>query len=181
MRGNKCAPIFFSLSMKQKIEFCFSLTKPKQTKRKKRRKNLTPKKCWTSILKKESQVVNRVFRNESVVFQQESLQFKVSFFNKKAYSLSLTKLSRKKIFLPLCTKKKIKCWQHNLTLRHTQRKEPKNKTHDSLFSLFQIKQNSPKNWLDKWWPNHRTKLLVGSAWQNAYPKQKNNILVRIMY
>ena len=95
MRGNKCAPIFFSLSTKQKFEFCFSLTKPKQTKRKKRRKNLTPKKCWTSILKKESQVVNRVFRNESVVFQQESLQFKVSFFNKKAYSLSLTKLSQK--------------------------------------------------------------------------------------
>ena len=103
MRGNKCAPIFFSLSMKQKIEFCFSLTKPKQTKRKKRRKNLTPKKCWTSILRKESQVVNRVFRNESVVFQQESLQFKVSFFNKKAYSLSLTKLSQKNfssLFVP---------------------------------------------------------------------------------
>ena len=103
MRGNKCAPIFFSLSTKQKIEFCFSLTKPKQTKRKKRRKNLTPKKCWTSILRKESQVVNRVFRNESVVFQQESLQFKVSFFNKKAYSLSLTKLSQKifsSLFVP---------------------------------------------------------------------------------
>ena len=94
---------FFSLSIKQKIEFCFSLTKPKQTKRKKRRKNLTPKKCWTSILRKESQVVNRVFRNESVVFQQESLQFKVSFFNKKAYSLSLTKLSQKNfssLFVP---------------------------------------------------------------------------------
>ena len=95
MRGNKCAPIFFFSLHKKKIEFCFSLTKPKQTKRKKRRKNLTPKKCWTSILRKESQVVNRVFRNESVVFQQESLQFKVSFFNKKAYSLSLTKLSQK--------------------------------------------------------------------------------------
>ena len=52
------------------------------------------------------------------------------------------------------------------------RKKPKNKTHDSLFSLFQIKQNSPKNCLDKWWPNHRTKILVGSAWQNTYPKQK---------
>ena len=89
-----CTHIFF-LSPRKKIEFCFSLTKPKQTKRKKRRKNLTPKKCWTSILRKESQVVNRDFRNESVVFQQESLQFKVSFFNKKAYSLSLTKLSQK--------------------------------------------------------------------------------------
>ena len=143
-------PYFFLSPRNKKIEFCFSLTKPKQTKRKKRRKNLTPKKCWTSIHKKESQVVNRVFRNESVVFQQESLQFKVSFFNKKAYSLSLTKLSQKKFFLSLCTKKKIKCWQHNSTLRHTQRKEPKNKTHNSLFSLLQIKQNSPKNWLNKW-------------------------------
>ena len=75
MRGNKCAPIFFLSPRNKKIEFCFSLTKPKQTKRKKRRKNLTPKKCWTSILKKESQVVNRVFRNE-----------RVSFFNKRAYS-----------------------------------------------------------------------------------------------
>ena len=103
MRGNKCAPIFFLSPRNKKIKFCFSLTKPKQTKRKKRRKNLTPKKCWTSILRKESQVVNRVFRNESVVFQQESLQFKVSFFNKKAYSLSLTKLSQKifsSLFVP---------------------------------------------------------------------------------
>ena len=72
------APIFFSLH-KTKNWVLFFFDKPKHTKRKKRRKNLTPtrhqKNVETSIHKKESQVVNRVFRNE-----------RVSFFNKRAYS-----------------------------------------------------------------------------------------------
>ena len=133
MRGNKCAPIFFLSPRNKKIKFCFSLTKPKQTKRKKRRKNLTPKKCWTSILRKESQVVNRVFRNESVVFQQESLQFKVSFFNKKAYSLSLTKLSQKNFSSLFAPKRKSNANSTTRLWVTHKRKKPKNKTHDSLF------------------------------------------------
>ena len=47
--------------------------------------------------RKSSQVVNRAFRNESVVFQQESLQYK------------LDKTQLKKISSLFATKKKIKC------------------------------------------------------------------------
>ena len=104
---------YFFLSTKQKIEFCFSLTNQNIRNEKREGKNLTPtrhqKNVETSIHKKESQVVNRVFRNESVVFQQESLQSK------------LDKTQLKKISSLFATKEKIKCWRHNSTLCHTKK------------------------------------------------------------
>ena len=141
---------FFSLSIKQKIEFCFSLTKPKQTKRKKRRKNLTPKKCWTSILRKESQVVNRVFRNESVVFQQESLHSK------------LDKTQLKKIFLSLCNQRENQMLAAQLDSVSYKERSLKIKIHGSLFSCFSLNKNifvkhSPKT--------EPTEFFVGAACQ----------------
>ena len=112
----------------------FFFDKPKHTKRKKRRKNLTPtrhqKNVETSIHKKESQVVNRVFRNESVVFQQESLQFK------------LDKTQLKKIFLSLRNPKRKSNAGGTTRLCVIQRKEPKNKNTWLSFSLFQLKQKA---------------------------------------
>ena len=112
----------------------FFFDKPKHTKRKKRRKNLTPtrhqKNVETSIHKKESQVVNRVFRNESVVFHQENLQFKLD-------------KTRLKNFFPLSLQPKRKSNAGGTTrLCVIQRKEPKNKNTWLSFSLFQLKQKA---------------------------------------
>ena len=134
------APIFFSLH-KTKNWVLFFFDKPKHTKRKKRRKNLTPtrhqKNVETSIHKKESQVVNRVFRNESVVFQQESLQSK------------LDKTQLKKISSLFPTKKKIKCWAAQLDSVSYKERSLKIKIHGSLFPCFSLNKklfvkHSPK-------------------------------------
>ena len=134
-------PYFFLSPRNKKIEFCFSLTKPKQTKRKKRRKNLTPtrhqKNVETSIHKKESQVVNRVFRNESVVFHQENLQFK------------LDKTRLKKFFLSLCNQKENQMLAAQLDSVSYKERSLKIKIHGSLFPCFSLNKklfvkHSPK-------------------------------------
>ena len=142
MRGNKCAwctHIFFSPQNK-KLSFVF-FDKPKHTKRKKRRKNLTPtrhqKNVETSIHKKESQVVNRVFRNESVVFHQENLQFKID------------KTRLKKIFLSLCNQKENQMLAAQLDSVSYKERSLKIKIHGSLFPCFSLNKklfvkHSPK-------------------------------------
>ena len=130
---------YFFLSTKQKIEFCFSLTNQNIRNEKREGKiwHRHQKNVETSIHKKESQVVNRVFRNESVVFQQESLQFK------------LDKTQLKKIFLSLCNQKENQMLAAQLDSVSYKERSLKIKIHGSLFPCFSLNKklfvkHSPK-------------------------------------
>jgi len=87
--------------------------------------------------RKSSQVVNRAFRNESVVFQQESLQSK------------LDKTRLKKFFLSLCNQKENQMLAAQLDSVSYKERSLKIKIHGSLFPCFSLNKklfvkHSPK-------------------------------------
>ena len=76
--------------MKQKVEFCFFFSKKTKTKINVKEKE----KIWHQTnaerqFSKKKVKVRKVFRNDSVGFQQESLQFKLSKLGWKKIPLSL--------------------------------------------------------------------------------------------
>ena len=76
--------------MKQKVEFCFFFSKKTKTKINVKEKE----KIWHQTnaerqFSKKKVKVRTVFRNDSVGFQQESLQFKLSKLGWKKFPLSL--------------------------------------------------------------------------------------------
>ena len=140
----------FSLSMKQKLSFVF-LWQNQNKRNEKREKNLTPKMLNVDSQKRKSSC------------KQSFLETKVSFFNKRVYSPSLTKLSWKKF--PLSSQPKRKSNAGGTTqLCVIQRKEHKNKNTwlSSLFSCFSLNKkifvkHSPKT--------EPTEFFVGAACQ----------------
>ena len=137
-----CTHIFLSPCNK-KSSFVFSLAKKTKTKINVKEKE----KIWHQTnaerhFSKKKVKVRTVFRNDSVGFQQESLQFKLS------------KLGWKKFPLSLLQKKSNADGTTRLCVM--QRKEPKIKTYMALFfpyftlnkKIFCLKLT--KIWLDKW-------------------------------